>query len=709
MAYTGNVVSGLPDWNPGSSVIAEPPSDKKLTGWQPDEKPPAQWFNWLNAGFYKSIKEIDDMFNKSSGHGHTGVDGDAPKLDPTTALAYVPVNKAGDTMSGNLNIDGAVNPTIAHITGDQLGDVYPDGLSIYVTSNDPTYPLAYGTILNAKHDNSRFTQLLFDPGSAGNIDFLFRHFYQTADQNAWTDWAKVFTDKNHHTYTPVALDGSTPMTGDLVMKGKNVKVQRPPWEGGWAKGFQVSDIDDSLLVEFGTHGGVNSGVNTTSFHYIGKGYNDTFMRFYEDKRVTIDGDVILGSYGAFKKLSAYITHASNNEDAVFLGSKYTNKNYGVGLYYGLDNRGNPYSGIASWHADVMHKHISFKSSNTGINNEDPQYPLDVGGQIRSYSELADKEDMLILQKNMNWGPINGKHQNIIWKDLSNSVAAIGAVFDGSNVSIDFHSLYSDGYKTDSDISFSIFGNGARPINVDSSIGRILMKGDVGEWALGCAFEGSAGTNLGEFGAHGTNDALHYYYIGNYYSNPLVKIEPSITTFNTAGRFNSSVSEALRLGAGASDHTYLSFYPRTADPDARGGYLGYGRAGTTTLTLRNAIGDINIVPQSGTVNVDGTLEATDIESNGVKVPTMKKVLEGAVYILNGEAKEVDFDAGARFVVFDVASTTPNPATITMGMVYDKWFRPYVFLRKGNYQTPSCLVINNEGYDRTFYYVVYELII
>lgn len=45
----------LPDW---LAVGTEPPTSKKTDGWQPDDKPPAGYFNWLFNRIYKSILEI---------------------------------------------------------------------------------------------------------------------------------------------------------------------------------------------------------------------------------------------------------------------------------------------------------------------------------------------------------------------------------------------------------------------------------------------------------------------------------------------------------------------------------------------------------------------------------------------------------------------------------------------------------------------------
>jgi hypothetical protein len=45
----------LPDWD---ATGVEPPASKKTAGWQPDDKPPADWFNWFFNRAYKVMQEI---------------------------------------------------------------------------------------------------------------------------------------------------------------------------------------------------------------------------------------------------------------------------------------------------------------------------------------------------------------------------------------------------------------------------------------------------------------------------------------------------------------------------------------------------------------------------------------------------------------------------------------------------------------------------
>jgi len=53
------------------------------------------------------------------------------------------------------------------------------------------------------------------------------------------------------------------------------------------------------------------------------------------------------------------------------------------------------------------------------------------------------------------------------------------------------------------------------------------------------------------------------------------------------------SQVLNLKGGLSDHVYMAFYARSADQNARSGYIGYPEAGSNQLTITNEIGE-NVV-------------------------------------------------------------------------------------------------------------------
>lgn len=508
MAYTGNVVSGLPDWNPDISVIAEPPNDKKLTGWQPDEKPPAQWFNWLNAGFYKSIKEIDDLFSKTSGHGHTGVDGDGPKLDPTKAFTYTPVNNAGDTM-----------------------------------------------------------------------------------------------------------------TGDLVMGGRNIRIRRSPGAGDWAKSFIIEDTDGSRMISLGSYG---SSGDVVSYHYLGRVFNDTFMRFYEDRGVTIDGNLGIGTVNPLSKISIKNVGATNDVNLMTFSENETETFVLKGMFEGAGEVENSIKLTSVWKNNVM---VWRGDGKVGIGMANPLYSLDLNGEARVYSVLPDKEDMLILDKHIMWSAALNKHQNIVWRNLQGNMAAIGAKYDGANVSIDFHSmLNNNATKSDSDIAMSIKGDGV----VSTNFGKLILRynhienhytDDTGRIVVNYRGYQGGTSHFRDFLVYNGKTETIANFVG---SDKSVKFYGSVEIFDGltcrgAGSFSSSGGAALSLLPGSDDHSYLQFFPRSATPDTRGGFIGYGSVGTTTMSIKNETGNIEVIANGGIIDIGGSIVATgDIKSKGVKV-------------------------------------------------------------------------------------------
>lgn len=108
----------LPRWeNPGS----EPPEEKKTVGWTVSEKPPADWFNYQWTRSYWVMKELQDKgalsadvnarfdseLHATTGHNHTGVAGEGPKL----GAASLSNGAATDTIIGNRTVTDSTAPT----------------------------------------------------------------------------------------------------------------------------------------------------------------------------------------------------------------------------------------------------------------------------------------------------------------------------------------------------------------------------------------------------------------------------------------------------------------------------------------------------------------------------------------------------------------------------------------------------------------------
>lgn len=84
---------------------------------------------------------------------------------------------------------------------------------------------------------------------------------------------------------------SSPTFGGLTINGGSIQMRIPNTTGGWARGVNFSTSDGSeTIIGFGAYGN-NSDLN---YGYIGKAYNNSTLRFYEDKRVVFDGVVGVG-------------------------------------------------------------------------------------------------------------------------------------------------------------------------------------------------------------------------------------------------------------------------------------------------------------------------------------------------------------------------------------------------------------------------------
>ena len=65
----------LPRWADSGGDIVEPSSGKKDVGWEVDEQPPAQWFNWLFNLLYTWIQYLNAPVGTGSGAGLSATGG----------------------------------------------------------------------------------------------------------------------------------------------------------------------------------------------------------------------------------------------------------------------------------------------------------------------------------------------------------------------------------------------------------------------------------------------------------------------------------------------------------------------------------------------------------------------------------------------------------------------------------------------------------
>ncbi|NJK44978.1 MAG: hypothetical protein HC933_12435 [Pleurocapsa sp. SU_196_0] len=86
-------------------------------------------------------------------------------------------------------------------------------------------------------------------------------------------------------------------------------------------------------------------------------------------------------------------------------------------------------------------------------------------------------------------------------------------------------------------------------------------------------------------------------------------------------------QAMELKPGTADHTYMAFFPRTANPASRGAFVGFGSSGATQFTIQNEIvnGDVNVITSgTGQVRVNGN----QVVSRGHFVDAITAVVDTA---------------------------------------------------------------------------------
>ncbi|MGM0806533.1 MAG: hypothetical protein ACQET8_17465, partial [Bacillota bacterium] len=117
----------LPEWNAAGT---KPPQSKLDAGWQPSDKPPADWWNWFQYTVYQAIKEMQEkaihVDQKGMFDGVAGLDSSAKV--PRGNLPTVISTPAGDSAA--------------------LPNAFPQGHSIYY-STDANWATVLGITLPA--------------------------------------------------------------------------------------------------------------------------------------------------------------------------------------------------------------------------------------------------------------------------------------------------------------------------------------------------------------------------------------------------------------------------------------------------------------------------------------------------------------------------------------------------------------------------------
>ncbi|WP_127531186.1 hypothetical protein [Paenibacillus kobensis] len=123
-----------------------------------------------------------------------------------------------------------------------------------------------------------------------------------------------------------------------------------------------------------------------------------------------------------------------------------------------------------------------------------------------------------------------------------------------------------------------------------------------------------------------------------------KVNPTLTGATTI--LGSGPSLLMKSAGG--NHSFMEFYPREATPTTRGGWFGYGGAGTNIMSLSNSLGAIELA-STATVNItapngiylNGTSMAGTRVTNGIMEfwnGTEWRPVGGGVYVASNTARE-----------------------------------------------------------------------
>jgi hypothetical protein len=235
--------------------------------------------------------------------------------------------------------------------------------------------------------------------------------------------------------------------------------------------------------------------------YIGFGsYTDDLITFGENTteymRIDGDGNVGIGTNTPSNLLSVYggddeDTH--DDEIIAYFGSKIGDEEY-TGIGFGgytvgvaktaiLHQRTESYgrgklhlcgdNTVDTSSCDLSDAILTVDgiTGNVGIGTASPDTLLEI-----EHAAADAHHELLKLTEN-SWSASSGKYKSIVWEDKTGNIAAIGAQYTSgtSKASIDFHSIYNSGYKTESDVVMRINGDGNVGIGETTPTHKLHIK------------------------------------------------------------------------------------------------------------------------------------------------------------------------------------------------------------------------------------------
>lgn len=119
------------------------------------------------------------------------------------------------------------------------------------------------------------------------------------------------------------------------------------------------------------------------------------------------------------------------------------------------------------------------------------------------------------------------------------------------------------------------------------------------------------------------------------------------TFNGNITANAGGGDGLYVKPGSLDHAYISYFARTATPNTRTAYMGFGQAGNNNFTIANEIASSQIILSSAYVRMPNQ---PSFCARGVSNPTGTR----SVYLFD---QTIDFNIGSNYNSSTARFTAP----------------------------------------------------
>lgn len=167
--------------------------------------------------------------------------------------------------------------------------------------------------------------------------------------------------------------------------GINIRANFPGGSGGWARGYKISNQNNTVsFIQLGSLGAINNGVSTLNYSYIGTAHDNTYMVFQPDGHIGVGTTAV---ENAENWARAFQVHGSSSAKSMV-----TTANVRSGLWsHNTGFYGAPAGGIVGTHTNHAFSIITNASSkmtvlpngNVGIGTATPAARLAVNGDIRA--------------------------------------------------------------------------------------------------------------------------------------------------------------------------------------------------------------------------------------------------------------------------------------------------------------------------------------